>query len=599
MPFERLAIQYRRMYKERIADWEGRHGRTQKKLKNIAMQRLLLFAGAVLFFVLGAITLPLLAWLGVPCVVGFLILVRRYAAEFRESEIESKILELNRKEQAFLEGDKSVFSGSIPGLPEGHIYAADLDIFGKGSLFQSIHRTATWEGSQRVASALLNLSKDAGEIDAKREAVKELSNRIDWRQRLYAVGQLTGESPTDMSKVRLWLAQEQFVKKNTWAVGAAWGCSALSIGLIVWTIFNQFYPLLFLLLAGFNYFIRSAFATEIDSYFLQFGSRTKLFQKFSELFRLVSSAEFSSSLLKKHHARIEEASVAFLELSQLSNRADQRLNGLVGPFMNAFFLYDIWCIRSIEQWREKYGNRVDGWVGALAAIDELSSLANYRYNHPKFSDSMVEPGTVMIRAQAMGHPLLPFDESVKNDYELGVTTRAHIVTGSNMAGKSTFIRAVGLNLVLALNGLPVCAQSFRCGIMSIASCIRITDSLEEHSSYFRAELMRLEQVVQLVRTGEPYLVLLDEIMRGTNSDDKRMGTLAFYKRLRDFGCLAILATHDLEIGKLEDQYPQDFSNYCFESRLDGSTLQFDYKLRRGVSASTNATFLMKSLGLID
>lgn len=587
------------MYQQRIAEWEDRYGRTQQRLKRIAMQRLLLFAGAIAFFILGATTVSYLAWLGVPCVVGFVVMVRKYSVAFRESEIEEKILALNRNEQAFAQGDKSVFVGTIEGLPEGHIYAADLDIFGKGSLFQSVHRTATWEGSQRVVSAVLNLPKDKSYIDDSRTAIAELAPLVDWRQRLYALGQLTGESPNDMSKVRMWLRQGEFLKKNTWAIPAAWGCSALSVGLIGWTIFNGFYPLYFLLLAGFNTAIRNAFARDIDAYFLQFGSRTKLFQKFSELFRLVSSAKFDAKLLNEHHAKVGEASAAFLELYQLSNRADQRLNGLVGPVMNALFLFDIWCIRSIEEWRAKYGSRVDGWVEALAAIDQLSSFANYRHNHPAFADAVVETGVVQIRARAMGHPLLPFNESVKNDYELGVTTRAHIVTGSNMAGKSTFIRTVGLNLVLALNGLPVCAESFHCGIMSIASCIRITDSLEEHSSYFRAELLRLEQVVQLAKRGQPYLVLLDEIMRGTNSDDKRMGTLAFYRRLRDFGCLAILATHDLEIGKLEAEYPQDFSNYCFESRLEGSELRFDYKLRRGISSSTNATFLMKSLGLID
>jgi DNA mismatch repair ATPase MutS len=247
----------------------------------------------------------------------------------------------------------------------------------------------------------------------------------------------------------------------------------------------------------------------------------------------------------------------------------------------------------------KFKSQVDGWIVALANIDMLNSLANYRFNHPDFVDATVVSGASFIKAKEMGHPLLPFHESVKNDYELGVTTKAHIVTGSNMAGKSTFIRTVGLNLVLAMNGLPVCAREFGCSVMSIASCIRITDSLEEHASYFRAELRRLETIVGLIATGTPYIVLLDEILRGTNSDDKRMGTLAFFKKLKDYNCLAILATHDLVIGKLEEQFPAHYSNYCFESELRGADLHFDYKLRRGVSASTNATYLMKSLGLID
>jgi DNA mismatch repair ATPase MutS len=337
----------------------------------------------------------------------------------------------------------------------------------------------------------------------------------------------------------------------------------------------------------------------MKAYFNSFGSRTKLFQKFSDLFLLVSRRQFTSSLGKEHYENVNEASSAFMELSRLANRVDQRLNGLVGPIMNGLFLFDVWNIHAIERWRITHGNRVDSWIVALANIDMLNSLANYKFNHPAFINATITTGPSTVKAKSMGHPLLPFNESVKNDYELGLTSKAHIVTGSNMAGKSTFIRTVGLNIILALNGMPVCAQEFTCTVMSIASCIRITDSLEEHASYFRAELMRLETIVQLLKSGEPYIVLLDEILRGTNSDDKRMGTLAFFKKLKDYNCVAILATHDLVIGKLEEQFPGHFANYCFESELRGSQLHFDYKLRRGVSSSTNATFLMKSLGLID
>jgi DNA mismatch repair ATPase MutS len=206
---------------------------------------------------------------------------------------------------------------------------------------------------------------------------------------------------------------------------------------------------------------------------------------------------------------------------------------------------------------------------------------------------------VAIEAIQLGHPLLQDKACVRNDYSIGIKGNAHIITGSNMAGKSTFIRAVGLNVVLALNGLPVCATKFSCSLLTLASCIRITDSLEDNASYFKAELLRLQQIMTMIRTGKPHLILLDEIMRGTNSDDKRMGTLAFYRKLKDFNCLALLATHDLAIGQLEVQHPDHFENYCFESTVEGKEIRFDYRLRRGVSTSTNASVLMRNLDLIE
>lgn len=189
--------------------------------------------------------------------------------------------------------------------------------------------------------------------------------------------------------------------------------------------------------------------------------------------------------------------------------------------------------------------------------------------------------------------------SIKNDYDIGVQSKVHVITGSNMAGKSTFIRALGVNLVLACNGVPVCAKEFKCSILGLITSIRITDSLEENASYFKAELIRLERVLDQLKTGKPYLVLLDEILRGTNSDDKRLGTQSFLLKLKQYNCLVLLATHDLSIGKLEKEFPGEVENYCFESQFSEDGLSFDYKLRKGVSSSTNATFLMKRMGLID
>lgn len=571
-----------------------------RKIKRISRSRGILFILVIASVALAMVYTNLFLLLSLAFVIAFGYQVKRFAVESNEAAIAAAVLELNENELKFAQGDKSVFpQGDITGA-SAHIYAVDLDIFGKGSLFQSIDRTATWEGRGLVADALLDLPKEVPVIEHRRAATIDLAEDVNWRQRFYAIGTMAGETPADMPSLRKWIDQpEFFANRRSW-IWIARTISALSVLFIGWMfVVQEFYVFYFFGWLTINSIIRGFLEKDLKVYFGTFGSRTKLFQKFADLFKLVSARQFKSTLGLEHHRKVDEAHAAFLELSRLSNRADQRLNGFVGLTMNGLFLFDIWNIHAIERWRLTHKDRVDEWIIALANIDMLSSLANYRFNHPAFVDASVTSGPTFIKAKSMGHPLLPFETSVKNDYEIGVASKAHIVTGSNMAGKSTFIRTVGLNLVLAMNGLPVCAREFNCTVMAIASCIRITDSLEEHASYFRAELIRLGSIMTLLGTGQPYIVLLDEILRGTNSDDKRMGTLAFFRKLKDQKCLAILATHDLVIGKLEEEFPQHFSNYCFESELRGSHLYFDYKLRKGVSSSTNATFLMKSLGLID
>jgi hypothetical protein len=590
-------IQY---YSQRLEQLGQQQAAIDKKLREISRSRVILFLLILISIALAVVYTYVLLLATLVIVIAFGFQVKRYSVESKEGDIAKAILTLNSNELNFAKGDKSAFPYGDVSDAMGHIYAIDLDIFGKGSLFQAIDRTGTWEGRGLVADALLALPKDVSVIEQRKEATTELAGDVDWRQRLNVIGTMAAETPKDMPSLRQWVDQPEFYATRSSWIWIAWAVSACSVVFIGWMFVVQaFYPFYFFAWLTLNLSIRGMFEKEIKKYFSSFGFRTKLFEKFADLFLLVSKREFKSPLCKEHHRQIDEAHAAFLDLSQLSNRAEQRLNGLVGPLMNGLFLFDIWNINAIERWRIKHHDRVDGWIIALANIDMLSSLANYRFNHPAFTDAKVTVGQSFINARDMGHPLLPMDVSVKNDYEIGVTSKAHIVTGSNMAGKSTFIRTVGLNLVLAMNGMPVCAKEFNCAVMAIASCIRITDSLEEHASYFKAELIRLEHIVSLLGKGEPYIVLLDEILRGTNSDDKRMGTLAFFRKLKDRKCLAILATHDLVIGKLEEEFPQHFSNYCFESELRASDLHFDYKLRRGVSSSTNATFLMKSLGLID
>lgn len=571
-----------------------------RAISNIRLLIALIFAASMY----GALSFTLsLLWFSGLLVIAFFYFVKRSAELSRDQEIAEKILQLNKNELDFIRGNKNVFDTGLDLVPKEHLYALDLDIFGTGSLFQSVNRTVIFEGRALLAQDLLYPLSVKETILERAHAVSELKEEVEWRQRFYATGALSGETREDSYEMRAWITQSSFYSEKKlwlWIAGTITTLSSLILLYIIATFDSAMFPQYFMVavgLIGFNSTIMLAHNKDQKKYFDQFGRRTKLYEKFSVLFKMVAHHEFKSKLGKNINDDTREASVAFSKLSRLSNLADQRLNGLMGPFLNGLFCFDVWTIRRIENWRLSYGRQSLEWLRALARMDMVSSLANFSFNHPTFCDASIVEGERAIKTQAMGHPLLA--SSVKNDYQVGVTSSAHIITGSNMAGKSTFIRATGLNVILALNGMPVCAKSFSSPVMGIATCIRITDSLEDDTSYFKAELIRLKHIVdRLTQPGE-CLVLLDEILRGTNSDDKRNGTMSFYRKLRNFNCLALLATHDLAVGHLATEDPMYFENFCFESSVQNGELHFDYKLRKGVSSSTNATFLMKGLGLID
>ncbi|HZY79327.1 MAG TPA: hypothetical protein VFE50_07390, partial [Cyclobacteriaceae bacterium] len=380
-------------YQQRVTSLQTQQSLIDRKLRTISRIRVALFLALVASAALAIFINSLFAWAIIPIFIAFGFQVKRYSKEFNEAEICQRVLQLNENELAFTNGDKSVFPHESVDA-EGHIYATDLDIFGKGSLFQAIDRTSTWEGRGLLANALLSLPKDIATINDLKAVTTELSESIDWRQRFYAIGTMAGESPKDMPSLRQWVDQQDFfLKRGSW-IWIARIISAISLLFIGWMIYvQQFYVFYFMGWATINLAIRGIFfEKDLKVYFASLGYRTRLFKKFSDLFDLVSKRPFTSRRGKDHHSKVREASSAFLELSQLSNRAEQRLNGLVGPLMNGLFLFDIWNVHAIERWRARYKTHVDGWIIALANIDMLSSLANYRFNHPEFNDANVVTG---------------------------------------------------------------------------------------------------------------------------------------------------------------------------------------------------------------
>jgi DNA mismatch repair ATPase MutS len=306
-----------------------------------------------------------------------------------------------------------------------------------------------------------------------------------------------------------------------------------------------------------------------------------------------------SALLQEEQTRTSSAHRAIRRLSQLASFFDQRLNVLVNIFLNSFLLYDLHVMAGLEKWKETYKANFHGWIDAVGNIESLNSLASLAFNNPEFIyPAPVQGQSLFISATQLAHPLIPAAERVANDCAIGKDQQLILVTGSNMSGKTTFLRTAGVNLLLAQCGAPVCAGDFSFTPMQLLTSLRVSDSLQEHTSYFMAELKKLQRIIHHLQEGTPSLVLIDEILRGTNSEDKTYGSEQFIRKLLQYPCLSFFATHDLSLGSLEKELPGLVSNYCFESIISGDELHFDYRLRQGIARNRNASFLMKKMDII-
>jgi DNA mismatch repair ATPase MutS len=265
---------------------------------------------------------------------------------------------------------------------------------------------------------------------------------------------------------------------------------------------------------------------------------------------------------------------------------------------------------ALERWKTRYKADFPEWVEAVGRIECLNSLATFAFNHPEYVYPLpVERaggpgagprggGDLFIEARQLAHPLIPVQRRVANDFSIGRNEKLILVTGSNMSGKTTFLRTVGVNLLLAQCGSPVCADAFDFTPMQLLTSLRISDSLQEQTSYFMAELKKLSRIIQQLETDAPALVLIDEILRGTNSEDKTYGSGQFARRLAGYRCLSLFAAHDLSLGQLEQELPGVIANYCFESVIEDGDLNFNYRLQKGVARNRNASFLMKKMRII-
>jgi DNA mismatch repair ATPase MutS len=315
----------------------------------------------------------------------------------------------------------------------------------------------------------------------------------------------------------------------------------------------------------------------------------------------IETANFTSPLLnelqQKFYTHQQKASVTILQLKKILNRLDYRFNPLVFIPLNAFLLWDLQQVLALEKWKQANRQSTNHWFHSLATAEALCSLGNLAANHPQWCFPQLSKEDAVLIAKDLGHPLLERHKRVTNDFSTTGKEQINLITGSNMGGKSTFLRSVGVNLVLAGMGAPVCASHFIFSPMKLMSSMRVSDNLEESTSTFYAELKKLKQMIEAVNNNENVYLLLDEILRGTNSNDRHAGSKALIQQLIRHKAAGMIATHDLELATLAETYPNNIHNYHFDVQVENDELYFDYKLKRGICRSMNASLLMKKIGI--
>lgn len=480
-------------------------------------------------------------------------------------------------------------------LDPAHPYARDLDIFGKGSLFELLCTARTSSGLQILAD-WLKQPASLDEISARQQAITELNPQLDLRADLGVLAHGV-RSKVRPNVLTAWAEAPPVLNPKPARFIALFFCLLWLSTLVIWAVWNLWQ---FVLLV-------SAINLVVNSRFKPYTEKIIPAEQFEDDFRLLGAIlhlveinTFSSSRLVKLKSGLPTsglpASHSINKVRGLIESLVSRRN-LVIKFVDRATLWSAQLAFAIELWRQKFGPAVRGWLAAVGEMEALMSLATYAYEHPGDVFPEFATGNACYQAEALSHPLLPRQHAVPNDLILDGETRAIIISGPNMAGKSTLIRAIGINAVLAQCGAPVRARKLRLSPLQLAASICILDSLQGGVSRFYAEISRLKLMVELTQGPLPVLFLLDELLGGTNSHDRRVGAEAIVKTLVSKGAIGLLTTHDLALTLMADDMNSHARNYHFEDRLENGQLHFDYVLTPGIAKSSNALNLMRSIGL--
>lgn len=588
-------------YNERIIELISTISRLKKKALILSWLRLFSFLATIaagwLLWPEGLIP----AFSGVIAgLVFFIIFVNRDLDNKTAIENTSRLLAICRNEQLALEHHFYQFPDGASYMDTQHPYANDLDLFGHASLFQYINRTESEQAGRLLADWLLEPAS-AETILQRQKAVDALSAIPEWNEQLQSHGAAKKITLSAELHICQWMEEQNNVRTHMGWKLTRYLFPAASISWLLIYLFDRIPQSLFL--TGLTFFLAIVWAInkKLMPAWNKLGKISAELESFSDSIRHIETATFSNELLNTHKSTFasqsnKAASAQIKSLKKIMDRLDYRLNPVVFIPLSVFLCWDLQQVFALEKWKAVNKAGIKHWFDSLAELEALSSLGRLRFNHPEWVFPVLEPATTFA-GTSIGHPLIHSGKRVNNDFSTQGDGIINLVTGSNMAGKSTFLRSCGVNIVLAMAGGPVCATSLRLSPMRVMSSMRISDNLEESTSTFYAELKKLKAIIEAVNKKEKVFLLLDEILRGTNSGDRHTGSKALIRQLIAQQATGIVASHDLELAKLKDIYPQQLFNYHFDVQIANEELYFDYTLKEGVCKSMNASLLMKKIGI--
>lgn len=599
------------LYTSRVAGFQAEQKKFQIKSRGIAVARLALFILSILLLYL-SVTLksPILMILTFIPLSGFLYLVSWASVIKRKINHCQILISINQNEIKALQGDFSDFDPGSMFIDYQHEFSYDLDIFGEHSLFRLVNRVATPLGKERLAEHLISPGTDSNDIRMRQVAVRELVPKLSWRHDFLAAGRKSDWENAQNRNVISWLDAPDTFGTNAFYPTAIRVNAILTISITLLFILSSFQGSLLpfsLPPVAFLYFLIPigliiSRTRRINREQQKLERLLDLFRKYAGLLRLIEKEEFKSPFLiglKSNLNHDEQPSSQILKkLTGILWGLEVRGNLIVSFFLNSFFLWDILLMLRLEKWRKRYGMDFRKWINTIAEFESLNSMANLSFNRPDLTWPEIQDGTFRMEILNGGHPLINPERRVDNSLSFNESGSIYLITGANMAGKSTLLRMAGVNMILAMAGGPVCASRFSMVPISVHTSVRTNDSLGDDESYFYAELKKLSRIISRLENGERVFVIIDEMLKGTNSHDKHTGSAALIRRLIAMEASGLIATHDIELGKLENDYPSRLITRCFEVMTDAGHLSFDYLLRPGISRNLNATFLMKKMGII-
>ena len=541
-------------------------------------------------------------WLGVPVAV-FAVVAVYNARVLRARRRALRAVAVYQRGLARIE-DRWIDGGSTGErfLNAQHLYAADLDLFGPASLFALLSTARTRMGEDALASWLLAPSP-VETIRDRQAAVAELRSRLDLREDLEVLGEEVGAGVA--SEALLQWAEAPAELREVWLRWLAPLLMVLAVGVtVVWAVWGTFLPLVAVIV------VEASLARWLKKRMLAIFSSTEgAFENLdllSGMLARLEREEFKSTRLQSLQTALTshamKGSEAIARLRTVVDLIDSRDN-LIVKVLDVPLMYSVQVTLKAEAWRTQHGKAVRGWLDATGEIEALLSLSAYHYEHPAdpFPELVAVPefveGAASLEGEGLGHPLIPAAKCVRNDVKLDPETRAILVSGSNMSGKSTYLRTVGVNVVLAMAGTPVRARRLRLTPLTVGASIQVNDSLQAGSSRFYAEITRLRRIYDIAAERPPLLFLLDELLQGTNSKDRRIGAEGVLRGVLERGAIGILTTHDLALTELEGLPVGVLKNMHFQDDLENGTMRFDFQLRTGVITKSNGLELMRSIGL--